>query len=126
AAFREVTRAMLEKEGWSVSEADNGAAALKSMKAQRPGLIFLDLIMPVMNGFDFATEVRQHPEWRSIPIIVITSQDLTSDDRRHLDGYVQTILQKQGASRESLLQQVRDALNENNAPRLSPQTSLSA
>ena len=126
AAFRDVTRAMLEKEGWAVSEAENGEAALKSMEAQRPSLIFLDLIMPVMNGFDFATEVRQHPEWRSIPIIVITSQDLTSDDRRHLDGYVQTILQKQGASRESLLQQVRDALNENNAPRLSPQTSLSA
>ncbi|HEX6160596.1 MAG TPA: hypothetical protein VF111_10550, partial [Thermoanaerobaculia bacterium] len=61
-----------------------------------------------------------------IPIIVITSQDLTSDDRRHLDGYVQTILQKQGASRESLLQQVRDALTDNKAPRLSPQSSPSA
>jgi signal transduction histidine kinase/CheY-like chemotaxis protein len=125
AGFRDVTRAMLEKEGWSVTEAENGAAALKSMETKRPSLIFLDLIMPVMDGFEFAAEVRQHPEWRSIPIIVITSQDLDSDDRRHLDGYVQTILQKQGASRESLLQQVRDALTDNNAPRLSPQSSLS-
>jgi CheY-like chemotaxis protein len=82
--------------------------------------------MPVMNGFEFAAEVRQHSEWRSIPIIVITSQDLTSDDRRRLDGYVQTILQKQGASRESLLQQVRDALTDNNTPRVSPQESGSA
>jgi CheY-like chemotaxis protein len=82
--------------------------------------------MPVMNGFEFATAVRQHPEWRSIPIIVMTSQDLTSDDRRQLDGYVQAILQKQGASRESILQQVRDALTDNNAPRLAPQKSLSA
>jgi signal transduction histidine kinase/CheY-like chemotaxis protein len=126
ASFRDVTRAMLEKEGWSVSEAENGAAALKSMEAQRPSLIFLDLIMPVMNGFEFAAHVRQHAEWRSIPIIVITSQDLTSDDRHHLDGYVQMILQKQGASRESLLQQVRDALTDNNAPRRSPQNALDA
>jgi signal transduction histidine kinase/CheY-like chemotaxis protein len=126
AGFRDVTRAMLEKEGWSVSEAENGAAALKSMETKRPSLIFLDLIMPVMNGFEFAAEVRQHPEWRSIPIIVITSQDLDSDDRRHLDGYVQTILQKQGASRESLLQQVRDALTDNNAPRIAPQSPANA
>jgi signal transduction histidine kinase/CheY-like chemotaxis protein len=122
AAFRQVTRAMLEKEGWSVSEAENGAAALESMQAHRPNVIFLDLIMPVMNGFEFAAAVRQHPEWRSIPIIVITSQDLTSDDRRRLNGYVQTILQKQGASRHSLLQQVRDALTDNHTPRLSPQS----
>jgi signal transduction histidine kinase/CheY-like chemotaxis protein len=121
AAFRDVTRAMLEKEGWSVSEAENGAAALESMEAQRPSLIFLDLIMPVMNGFEFAAAVRQHAEWRSIPIIVITSRDLTSDDRRRLNGYVQTILQKEGASRDSLLQQVRDALNDNHTPRLSAQ-----
>ena len=126
ASFRDVTRAMLEKEGWSVSEAENGAVALKSMEAQRPSLIFLDLIMPVMNGFEFAAVVRQHAEWRSIPIIVITSQDLTSDDRRHLDGYVQTILQKEGASRESLLQQVRDALTDSNAPRLAPQSVAGA
>jgi CheY-like chemotaxis protein len=126
AAFRQVTRAMLEKEGWSVSEAENGAAALKSMEAHRPNVIFLDLIMPVMNGFEFAAAVRQHPEWRSIPIIVITSQDLSSDDRRRLNGYVQTILQKQGASRDSLLQQVRDALTDNHTPRLSPQKSLRA
>ena len=126
AAFRDVTRAMLEKEGWSVAEAENGAAALKSMEAERPSVIFLDLIMPVMNGFEFAADVRQRPEWRSIPIVVITSQDLTSDDRRRLNGHVQTILQKEGASRESLLQQVRDALADSNAPRMSPQGAVSA
>jgi CheY-like chemotaxis protein/anti-sigma regulatory factor (Ser/Thr protein kinase) len=126
ASFRDVTRVMLEKEGWSVAEAENGAAALKSMEVKRPSLIFLDLFMPVMNGFEFAAEVRQHPEWRSIPIIVITSQDLTSDDRRRLNGYVQTVLQKQGDSRDSLLQQVRDALTDNNIPRLLPASALHA
>nr|MDQ3283533.1 response regulator [Acidobacteriota bacterium] len=125
-SVRAMTRAILEKDGWSVSEAANGAAALESMETQRPSLIFCDLIMPVMNGFEFAAAVRQHPEWSSIPIIIMTSQDITADDRRQLDGYVEAILQKQGASRESILQQVRDTLTNNHAPRLPPQNALSA
>ena len=75
------TRAMLEKEGWAVSEAENGSRRLQSMERERPSLIFLDLMMPEMDGFAFAAEVRRHPEWRSIPIVVVTAQDLTNDDR---------------------------------------------
>ena len=107
---RLLTRAMLEKEGWSVSEAENGADALKSMERERPSLIFLDLLMPVMDGFAFAAEVWRHPEWRSIPIVVVTAQDLTSDDRHRLNGHVEMILGKEGDSRNSLLEQVRDLL----------------
>jgi len=115
---RSLTRAMLEKEGWQVSEAENGVEALKVMERERPSLIFLDLMMPEMNGFEFAAEVRQHAEWRSIPIIVVTAQDLTKEDRRKLNGNVETVLQKHGDSRESLLSQVRDLLTGSNAPRL--------
>jgi signal transduction histidine kinase/CheY-like chemotaxis protein len=111
ASARSLTRAMLEKEGWRVSEASNGVEALKSMREQRPSLIFLDLLMPEMDGFTFAAEVRRHSEWRSIPIVVITAQDLTNDDRRRLNGHVETILQKQGDSKESLLAHVRDLLS---------------
>jgi signal transduction histidine kinase/CheY-like chemotaxis protein len=107
---RTLTRAMLQKEGWTVSEAGNGIEALRSMEQQRPRLIFLDLMMPEMDGFAFAAEVRRHPEWRSIPIVVITAQDLTNEDRRRLNGNVEKILRKDGASREALLEQVRDLL----------------
>lgn len=88
------------------------------MEQQRPSLIFLDLMMPEMDGFEFAVEVRQHPEWRSIPIVVVTAQDLTSEDRRRLNGHVETILQKQGDSQEELLAHVRDLLNDSSAVRL--------
>jgi CheY-like chemotaxis protein len=107
---RSLMRAMLEKEGRAVSEAGNGIEALKSMERERPSLIFLDLMMPKMDGFAFAAEVRRHPEWRSIPIVVITAQDLTNDDRRRLNGNIEAILQKHSDSRESLLEQVRDVL----------------
>jgi signal transduction histidine kinase/CheY-like chemotaxis protein len=107
-ATRAVTRNILEKEGWKVSEAENGKVALQKMEEERPTLILLDLMMPEMDGFEFADCVRQHPEWRSIPIVVLTAKDLTAEDRQRLDGSVETILQKRSDSREALLAQVRD------------------
>jgi signal transduction histidine kinase/CheY-like chemotaxis protein len=121
ASTRGLTRAILQKEGWAVSEAENGIEALKSMERERPSLIFLDLMMPQMDGFAFAAEVRRHPEWRSIPIVVITAQDLTNDDRRRLNGNVEAILQH-GVSRESLLEQVRDVLAGSSAVRVPRET----
>jgi PAS domain S-box-containing protein len=107
-ATRELTRVILEKEGWMVSEAENGRAALACMERERPSLILLDLMMPEMDGFEFADRVRQHPEWRSIPIVVLTAKDLTAEERRRLNGSVETILRKAGDSRTALLNQVRD------------------
>ena len=59
-ATREVTRTILEKEGWKVSEAENGRVALECMERERPSLIVLDLMMPEMDGFEFAARVRKH------------------------------------------------------------------
>jgi CheY-like chemotaxis protein len=120
ASSRSMTRALLEKEGRVVSEARNGIEALASMKRERPSLIFLDLLMPEMDGFEFAAEVRRRPEWRSIPIVVVTAQDLMSDDRRRLNGNVEKILQKGGDSRQSLLNQIRDLLADTKATRKVP------
>ncbi|MGZ7041029.1 MAG: response regulator, partial [Thermoanaerobaculia bacterium] len=114
---RLLTRAVLEKEGWAVSEAGNGIEALKSMELDRPRLIFLDLMMPEMDGFEFAAEVRRHREWRSIPIVVMTASDLTSEDRKRLNGNVEKILRKDGDSRASVLEHVRDLLAGSGAAR---------
>jgi CheY-like chemotaxis protein len=114
---RALTRAMLEKEGWTVSEAENGIEALKSMEKERPTLIFLDLMMPEMDGFAFAAEVRRHREWKSIPIVVVTARDLSYEDRCRLNGNVETIVRTHGDSRDELLLQVRDLLADSHATR---------
>ena len=107
-ATRAITRKILEKEGWKVTEAENGREALECMAQERPSLILLDLMMPEMDGFEFAERVHQHPEWRAIPIVVVTAKDLTAKERSRLNGYVETILTKANHSREALLRQVRD------------------
>ncbi len=107
-ATREMMRAMLEKEGWAVTEATNGREALERVAQNRPNLILLDLMMPEMDGFEFAATLRRRAEWSSIPVVVLTAKDLTEEDRLRLNGYVQKVLQKAGHSREEMLEQVRD------------------
>ena len=116
-ATREATRAILEKEGWKVSEAENGRVAMECMEQERPRLILLDLMIPEMGGFEFASWVRRHPKWRSIPIVVVTAYALSAEERRRLSGYVEKILQKEGDSHEELLHQLRDLLDDCAAPR---------
>jgi signal transduction histidine kinase/DNA-binding response OmpR family regulator len=108
AATRDMWRRMLEKAGWAVREASNGREALACLAERRPALILLDLMMPEMDGFQFVEEVRHHHAWRTIPIVVVTAKDLTEDDHRRLNGYVEQILRKGAYSREALLRELRD------------------
>jgi CheY-like chemotaxis protein len=64
--------------------------------------------MPEMDGFELVAELRRHDAWRAIPVLVITAKELTAEDRRRLNGYVERILQKGTASRDALLREVGD------------------
>jgi hypothetical protein len=110
-ANRDMLRRALEHEGWQVSEAENGRVALDRLADRPPSLILLDLMMPVMDGFEFVTELRKVEAWRGIPIVVVTAKDLTSEDRRRLSGEVVGLIQKSGMDRESLLAQLREQVS---------------
>ena len=107
---REMIARTLEKSGWAVTEAGNGQEALAIMSDLQPGLVLLDLMMPVMDGFDFLTAMRARPEWQQIPVIVITAKDLTVDDRDRLTGKVDEVLEKNAYTREQLLEHLSEAV----------------
>jgi len=70
----EVTQFVLESEGFRVETARNGKDALTFLHGSRlPGLVLLDLMMPVMNGWEFLNEVAKSPSLQSIPIVVLTA-----------------------------------------------------
>jgi CheY-like chemotaxis protein len=71
----------------------------------------LDLMMPVMDGFDFLLEMRTHAEWLDIPVIVLTAKDLTDEDQRILSGRVEQVLEKSAYSREQLMQLIRKVVS---------------
>jgi Na+/proline symporter/signal transduction histidine kinase/DNA-binding response OmpR family regulator len=105
--IRTMMQRMLQKEGWLVIEAENGRVGLEQLAHQVPDLIVLDLMMPEMDGFAFMAEVRRHPVWRTIPVIVVSAMDLTAEDRNRLNGQVSSILQKGAHTRDELLREVR-------------------
>jgi CheY-like chemotaxis protein len=106
APTRELMQRILTKEGWTVSEAENGRVALAQLPQTKPDLVLLDLMMPEMDGFQFIEAIRQRDEWRTLPVIVVTAKELTLEDRLRLNGYVEKILQKGAYSREALLAEV--------------------
>jgi CheY-like chemotaxis protein len=105
--IRQILKATLEKDGWTVRLAENGRIALDQTKDGLPDLVLLDLMMPEMDGFTFLEEFRQQSGARRIPVIVLTAKDLTPEDRGRLNGYVEQILQK-GRNADSILQEVRE------------------
>jgi CheY-like chemotaxis protein len=87
-----------------VREAENGEIGLACLSDARPDAIILDLIMPEMDGFEFLEEKRRRPEWHDIPVVVVTSKDLTAEDRVRLNGGVERIIQK--TDRDEMLPEV--------------------
>jgi CheY-like chemotaxis protein len=109
-ASRDVIRRTLERDGWIVFAAENGRAALDSLKKAAPDLIVLDLMMPEMDGFQFVAELRRTESGRRIPVVVVTAKEITAEDHARLGGQVHRIFQKGSFSREDLTAELRRAL----------------
>ena len=88
---RERLRALLERDGWGVREAEHGRDALDRLAEGLPSLVLLDLTMPTMDGFTFLNEMRKRPGCAAIPVVVLTALDLTREDRRRLAGASQVL-----------------------------------
>ena len=105
-ATRAVLRKALEKEGWEVSEAENGRVGLARVEAGMPALILLDLLMPEVDGFEFLDGLRAR-HGATPPVIVITAKTLTDAERQRLDGGVREVVQKRSRDIDGLLADVR-------------------
>jgi two-component system sensor histidine kinase ChiS len=70
---------VLTREGFSVVSARNGEECLRQVAAERPDLIILDVMMPVMDGLRALRALRENPETRTLPVIVLTVRDQQGD-----------------------------------------------
>ncbi len=111
---RIILRKMLVKDGWRVAEAENGKDAIKRIEEEKPELILLDLLMPVMDGFELLNVLKDDDEFKKIPIIVITSKDLTEEDYAFLTDNVDRVIQKGKYTRQELIMRINTAIKESN------------
>ena len=77
AQIREILRIYFEKEGFNVVEAEDGAQAIIKVQADKPDIVVLDIMMPVLDGLEVCRQVRKISD---IPIIMLTAKD-EDDDR---------------------------------------------
>jgi CheY-like chemotaxis protein len=71
--IRAALQRVLESAGYPTIQAADGREALTTARRQPPGLVLLDLMMPVMDGWDFLLEWQRDPEMASIPVLVISA-----------------------------------------------------
>jgi len=94
---------VLEGAGWSPILAGDGREALEVLERTRPAAIVLDLMMPVMDGFEFLERIEQDAHLRSIPVVVLTGAQLDPEERRFLRERTASVVTKGGQSSEDLV-----------------------
>lgn len=72
-------KAMLEKNGFEVLEADNGADGVAKARQEQPDIVLMDVVMPGLNGFQATRQLTKGADTAHIPIIIVTTKDQETD-----------------------------------------------
>ncbi len=84
---RNITRRVMEREGYEVIEAEDGEDCLEKYNKFRPDLVLLDGMMPILDGFEACAQLRQLPQGEQLPILMVTAlEDNTSVDKAFAAG----------------------------------------
>ncbi len=113
-------RALLEQElvaaGYRVRTAAGGAQALELLRRERPSAMLLDLMMPPPDGFEVLYRLRQDPDLRELPVIIITARELTASDETILARSARRVIRK-GPDSAQLIEEVLRTIAEDGTGR---------
>jgi two-component system phosphate regulon response regulator PhoB len=109
AALVTLLRYNLEREGFRVAEARDGEEALLMAREQKPDLVILDWMLPLLSGLEVCRQLRRGPETRNVPIIMLTARGEEGDKLRGLDSGADDYVTKPFSSSE-LIARIRAAL----------------
>jgi two-component system alkaline phosphatase synthesis response regulator PhoP len=99
---------MLTRAGYEVEVARDGEEALHRLEQRRPDLVLLDVMMPVLSGYDVCERLRARPEWAGIRVVMLSARGREAETRRGLAAGADLYVVKPFSNRE-LLQKI-DAL----------------
>jgi len=105
--FVEALAAILESASFSVEKAYTGVQGIELASRKKPDIIFLDLILPDISGFEVVEFLKMKEATREIPIIVVTAKDITEDERRMLDGKIEAAARKGHHDKHDFLEEIK-------------------
>lgn len=110
ALTREFIAELLSKHGYVVSVAPDGANARAQVAESMPELVILDLILPEVSGFQLLAEWRVDPRTADLPVFVLTSKDLTTQEKDYIRANTGALFRKQEQWQEALIRQLQRAV----------------
>ena len=90
----DLIEAVLVPEGWSVVRASGGEEGVQLVRRERPAVVLLDLLMPDVDGFEVVERLHADPLVADVPIVVLTSKEITPADHERLTGRISYLAQK--------------------------------
>jgi len=106
---RQILRDLLASADYEMDEAENGQEALDAVVRQRPDLILMDIQLPIMDGYEATRRIKAMPEYKNIPIIVVTSYALSGDEGKAREAGCDAYVTKPYSPRQ-LLAKIREFL----------------
>jgi DNA-binding response OmpR family regulator len=98
-------------EGFDVIKADNGQVGLEAIIAQNPHIVLLDLMMPVMDGKTMLKKLREFPQFKNLPVIVLTNAgDVDSMRETQLYYSANAFMIKSNTSPDEIVAKVKDLI----------------
>ncbi len=104
-SIRELLEEIFEFEGYAVDASVNGSEGIKSLHTNIPDVILMDVMMPIMDGYEFRLEQLKNPHWKSIPVIAMSAQQ-QKDEK--LESYGITHFISKPLELDDLLDTVRE------------------
>ncbi|MGR3783788.1 MAG: response regulator transcription factor [Albimonas sp.] len=96
----ESLRFILSREGYDVDDAGDGESACRSLAAERPDLVILDVMLPLLNGFEVLRRLRADPATTGLPVIMLTAKGQAQDRRTAEDIGADAFITKPFSNRD--------------------------
>jgi len=114
--YRKIYTRKFEVSGYTIETAENGAIGLEKMHSFEPDMVFVDLMMPIMDGFQFLDGCRADASIKQVPIVVLTNLSTPGDSEKVIQKGAVALLVKSDTEPVGVVQKAEEILGKPEAP----------